>query len=64
VKIKRGQHCSSKKAFKELRRRKTKAYWPIRVERQDILERYEILSAAYHGGDLNGVCSHHLLANA
>jgi hypothetical protein len=43
---------------------KTKADWPVRTEVQDFLERYEISSAAYHGGDLNFVCAHCLLANA
>ncbi len=63
-KIKMGHYFSTKKAFKELRMRKTKADWPVRVEVQGILERYEISSAAYHGGDLNGLCACHLLANA
>jgi hypothetical protein len=44
--------------------RKTKADRPVKAEVQSILEKYEISSAAYHGGDLNGVCARHLLANA
>jgi hypothetical protein len=37
---------------------KTKADWPVRVEIQDILKKYEISLAAYHGGDLNGISAH------
>ena len=64
VKTKRSHYFFTKKAFKELRMRKTKADRPVRAEVQSILEKYEISSAAYHGGDLNGVCARCLLANA
>ena len=64
VKAKRAQYFSAKKAFKELRLKKTKGDRPVRAEVQDILENFEISAAAYHGGDLNGVCARRLLANA
>jgi hypothetical protein len=64
VKTKRANHLSAKKAFKELRMKKTKGDRPVRAEVEDILQKFEISAAAYHGGDLNGVCARRLMANA
>jgi hypothetical protein len=61
VKAKRTQIFSAKKAFKELRKNKTKGDRPARAEVQDILEKFDISAAAYHGGDLNGVCACRLI---
>ena len=64
MKAKRANYLSAKKSFKELRIKKAKSDWPVRVEVEDILEKFEISAAAYHGGDLNGVCARQLMANA
>jgi hypothetical protein len=64
VKAKRANYLSAKTSFKELRMKKTKSDRPVMVEVEDILEKFEISAAAYHGGDLNGVCARRLMANA
>jgi hypothetical protein len=53
-----------KKKLKNLRKDKGKDERPIRSHVINLLEdEYEISSAAYHGGDLNGVCCRRLLTD-
>jgi hypothetical protein len=64
VKQKRQAFMTAKKNFKEFRLKKKKADRPVRTEIQNILEKFCISAAAYHGGDLNGVCARHLMAHS
>ncbi len=54
--------AEEKKKLKKIRNDKGKEDRPIRQHIINFLEdQYEISSAAYHGGDLNGVCCRRLL---
>jgi hypothetical protein len=46
----------AKKALDDIRSKKGKIDTPLRAEIENILKEYYISSAAYHGGQLNGVC--------
>jgi hypothetical protein len=63
-KMKRAAFSAAKKDLKEIRSKKSKADRPTRSEIQNILEKFDISYAAYHGGDLNGVCARRLMANS
>jgi hypothetical protein len=56
LKLKRSHFSAAKKNLTALRAKKCKMDRPVRAEIQNMLENHEITSAAYHGGDLNGVC--------
>jgi hypothetical protein len=64
VASKKKAYSAAKKSFKEIRAKKNKIDRPVRAQVQQILERYEISSAAYHGGDLNGVSARRLMKHA
>jgi hypothetical protein len=50
---KKKSYSAAKKALDEIRAKKKKIARPVRAQAQQILEKYEISSAAYHGGDHN-----------
>ncbi len=64
VKLKREAFALAKKAFKEIRLKKKKRDRPVCSEVQNILENFSVSAAAYHGGDLNGVCARHFMAHS
>jgi len=64
VALKRKSFAASKKKVRDLGAKKCKLDKPVRAEIQNILAEFHISSAAYHGGDLNGVCCRRLMANA
>jgi hypothetical protein len=64
VKQKKLAFTAANKKFKEFRMNKKKADRPVRAEVENIMEKFCISAAAYHGGDLNGVCARRLMAHS
>jgi hypothetical protein len=64
IALKRKRFSAAKKALKGIRATKCKLDRPVRAEIQNILAEFHISSAAYHDGDLNGVCCRRFMANA